>query len=158
MRDIPRTLPDKDKFAFKRLTVDDDTDLGGGKDLLVIVDTDKDITLTLASRGDSGQTVIIKNKTDFDVTVEGTIDDDDDGLVLTEQYESVGLYRDEDSEWWIVMSYKPWPVNSEGGVDKVATSDEGLKDISEQILEALEKIEYHLYLSTDTYLGKEDRI
>lgn len=101
-RDIPRTLPNRQKYSLKRETVTDDYSPGGKQDLVLLCNPDRDITITLPSRGASGQEINIKNLTTHTISVSGTIDDDTDGCVIDTQYECITLFRDDDSNWWIV--------------------------------------------------------
>ena len=96
------TLPHKRKYALKRKTITDNNSPGGGEDLLLICNPTKNITITLPSRGNSGQTIHVKNITAYTITVSGTIDGDTDGCELTAKYECVTFVRDENQEWWII--------------------------------------------------------
>ena len=55
------------------------------------------------------------------------------------------------------MAFIPGPpVRSEGGQKRSLTSDERVIALLEQSLNILKKIEYHLYLATDTELKDQD--
>ena len=47
-------------------------------------------------------------------------------------------------------------VSKVGGIDKMATTDTRAVQLLEGILTTLKKIEYHLYLGTDTELNDQD--
>ena len=54
------------------------------------------------------------------------------------------------------MTYIPLPQKEEGGNKRVQSSDERTRELLEQILVVLKKIEYHLNLATDTELKDND--
>ena len=47
-------------------------------------------------------------------------------------------------------------ISKVGGIDKVATTDTNAIQLLTEILTTLKKIEYHLYLGTDTELKDQD--
>ena len=47
-------------------------------------------------------------------------------------------------------------VSEAGGIDKIATTDINAIQLLTEILITLKKIEYHLYLGTDTELKDQD--
>ena len=51
---------------------------------------------------------------------------------------------------------RPTPVRTEGGLKRTLTSDERVIALLEQVVTVLKKIEYHLYLATDTELKDQD--
>ncbi len=54
------------------------------------------------------------------------------------------------------MSHIGIPKREEGGEKRALTTDERVIQLLEQIFTVLKKIEYHLYLGTDTEIKDED--